>query len=375
MPWTGAMNNNKLLIAVAGAGKTTFLIDEALKRQGVVLITTYTKSNEAEIKSKIYRKLAYIPSNIEIESWFEFLLRQGVRPFQGIMNDSLYEKRTGFVLTNEKSAMYTNETDILKHYFTKGLKIYSDKVSKFTVKCNEKMNGKVVDRISRIYSHIFIDEIQDMVGYDLELLKCLFDSSSEVIIVGDPRQTTFTTHPTDKYSQYKNGNIEGFILKEVGVQKCEIDKCTLKTSHRNDEKICAYSSRLYPSFPKSISCDCVICRTYTKEHNGIFLIKKEDIPDYMVKYKPIQLRWNKKVVGYPGYPIYNFGDSKGMTFDRVLIYPTAKIVSWIKNNTVKLEELTKSKFYVALTRARQSVALVMDYDERYIIDGVEYYAA
>ncbi|MDR2409874.1 MAG: UvrD-helicase domain-containing protein, partial [Bacteroidales bacterium] len=248
MLWTGVMNNNKAMIAVAGAGKTTFLIDEALKRQGSILITTYTQSNEVEIKSKIYRKLGYIPSNIDIESWFEFLLRQGVRPFQGIMHNSLYEKRIGFILTNTKSAMYIRESDIIKHYFTEELKIYSDKVSKFTVKCNEKMSGMVVDRISRIYSHIFIDEIQDMVGYDLELLKQLFDSSSEVIIVGDPRQTTFTTHPTDKYSQYKNGNIEEFILKEVGIQKCKIDKCTLKTSHRNDEKICAYSSRLYPSF-------------------------------------------------------------------------------------------------------------------------------
>jgi DNA helicase-2/ATP-dependent DNA helicase PcrA len=368
------MNNNKLLIAAAGAGKTTFLIDEALKRQGNILITTYTKSNEAEIKSKLYKKPGYIPSNIEIESWFEFLLRQGVRPFQGIMHNSLYEERTGFILTNKKSAMYTKESDILKHYFTKEIKIYSDKASKFTVKCNEKMNGKVVDRISRIYSHIFIDEIQDMVGYDLELLKRLFDSSSEIIIVGDPRQTTFTTHPTDKYSQYKNGNIEEFILKEVGIQKCKIDKHTLKESHRNDEKICVYSSRLYPLFPESVPCRCVICRSYTKEHNGVFLIKKEDVPDYMVKYKPIQLRWNKKTVGYSGYPIYNFGDSKGMTFDRVLIYPTTKIVSWIKDNTVKLEELTRAKFYVALTRARQSVALVMDYDETHTIDGAEYYA-
>ncbi|MDR2601920.1 MAG: UvrD-helicase domain-containing protein [Spirochaetaceae bacterium] len=369
------MNNNKLLIAVAGAGKTTFLINEAIKRHGAVLITTYTKSNEFEIKNKIYRKLGYIPSNIEIESWFEFLLRQGVRPFQGVMHNSLYEERTGFVLTNKKSAPYTKESDILKHYFTKELKIYSDKVSKFTVKCNEKMNGKVIDRISRIYSHIFIDEIQDMVGYDLELLKRLFDSSSEVIIVGDPRQTTFATHPTGKYNQYKNGNIEEFILQEAGFQKCEIDKCTLKTSHRNDEKICAYSSRLYPSFPKSISCNCVICRNYTKEHTGVFLIKKEDVPDYMTKYKPTQLRWDKNVVCHPGSTVYNFGDSKGMTFDRVLIYPTEKIASWIKDNTVKLEELTKAKFYVALTRARQSVAIVMGYDEKHTIDGVEYYAA
>jgi DNA helicase-2/ATP-dependent DNA helicase PcrA len=365
--------NNKLLIAAAGAGKTTYLFKEALKRKETILITTYTKSNENEIKTKIYKKLGYIPQNIEIESWFEFLLRQGVRPFQGTMHNILYEHKIGFVLKNQKSALYTNENDVLRHYFTKELQIYSDKVSKFIVKCNDKMKGKIIDRISRIYKHIFIDEIQDMVGYDLELLRYLFDSSSEIIIVGDPRQAIFATHPTDKYAKYRNGNIENFVLNEVGRQKCEIDKITLNVSHRNDEKICFYSSKLYPEFPKSNACDCDVCRSYNKNHNGVFLVRSQDIPNYISEYKPIQLRWNKRISGYQNYPIYNFGDSKGMTFDRVLIYPTKKIESWIKDNAVELEETTRAKFYVALTRARQSVAIVMDYDREKAIEGLEYY--
>jgi ATP-dependent exoDNAse (exonuclease V) beta subunit len=48
------MVNNKLIIAAAGSGKTTYLIDEAIKnREKKVLITTYTQANEAEIKKKI----------------------------------------------------------------------------------------------------------------------------------------------------------------------------------------------------------------------------------------------------------------------------------------------------------------------------------
>jgi ATP-dependent exoDNAse (exonuclease V) beta subunit len=43
------MVNNKLIIAAAGSGKTTYLIDEAIKyREKKVLITTYTQANEAK---------------------------------------------------------------------------------------------------------------------------------------------------------------------------------------------------------------------------------------------------------------------------------------------------------------------------------------
>lgn len=47
------MSNNKLTIAAAGSGKTTYLIKEALNsRDGRVIITTYTIANEAEIKKE-----------------------------------------------------------------------------------------------------------------------------------------------------------------------------------------------------------------------------------------------------------------------------------------------------------------------------------
>ena len=56
--------NNKLIIAAAGSGKTTFLVEEALRqKKGKVLITTYTQANEAEIRKKIIEE----NFNIQIE--------------------------------------------------------------------------------------------------------------------------------------------------------------------------------------------------------------------------------------------------------------------------------------------------------------------
>ena len=47
------MNNNSFVIAAAGSGKTTLLVKTALENPDKsILITTYTESNEQEIRDK-----------------------------------------------------------------------------------------------------------------------------------------------------------------------------------------------------------------------------------------------------------------------------------------------------------------------------------
>jgi len=47
-----------------------------------------------------------------------------------------------------------------------------------------------------------------------------------------------------------------------------------------------------------------------------------------------------------------------LSFDRVLIYPTKPILEWIIGKSKELKIESRSKFYVAVTRARYSVAFV-----------------
>ena len=55
----------------------------------------------------------------------------------------------------------------------------------------------------------------------------------------------------------------------------------------------------------------------------------------------------------------NFGESKGLTFERVLIYTTEAFVQWLKNRTAELKPDVRAKLYVALTRARYSAGIVI----------------
>ena len=346
--------SNIVYIAAAGSGKTTKLVKMAIEKSVTerVLITTYTNANEQEIKRKFYQLNSCIPKNVTIQSWFSFLIQHGVKPYQDYLSQDLktFDIR-GMILVSKQSALYMKESDTKKYYFTKSQKIYSDKLSKFVYKCNEVSNGKVLERITKVFKNIYIDEVQDLAGYDLEIIKLLFNSSSNIIITGDPRQTTYLTHHEKKNCIYNYGKIIQF-LKDNRLNY-DIDELTLNGSFRCNKMICEYASILNMDLPKTFSnCD------YGGIKQGVFLIRESDVYRYLQEYNAIQLRYDRRTDCHNDFPIYNFGESKGLTFDNVLIYPTSEIIKWIENHVYNLKDSTRSKFYVALTRARYNVCVV-----------------
>lgn len=367
------MSKNKLIIAAAGSGKTTCLVKEALKlKEGRVLITTYTQANEAEIRKKIIEINKCIPKHITVQTWFSFLLKHGVRPFQPV----LFEKKIkGLLLVNSQSGLkYKMKTGIPvyfkengefeDHYFTKGTKIYSDKLSKFVQRCNEKTDGAVIDRLTRIYSSIFIDEVQDLAGYDLEILKSLFKSACMVLMVCDPRQGTYSTNTTSKHMKFRKSDILSFL--QISSHKIDTDETSLVVNYRSNPDICNFSNQLFPEYPETTSGNKSITG-----HDGVFFVKNCDIDSYLSRYKPMQLRDSVRMQVNKAYQVMNFGESKGLAFDRVLIYPTKPMIEWILNHSKELLPTSLSKLYVAITRARYSVSIVYDFDLSTRISGVE----
>ena len=358
------MKTNLIIIAAAGSGKTRRLVDEALKNSSEkILVTTYTQANEEEIRKKFFKKNKFIPENITIQTWFSFLLEHGVRPYQGCLFENEIK---GMILVNNQSAKYSKESDIQKHYFTDGQKIYSDKISKFVYKCNEKSNGSVIDRLSRIYSHIYIDEVQDLAGYDLELLKLLFKCNSSTLLVGDPRQGTYSTSSTTKNKKYKKSKIVCFF--EDIPNEIKTDDTSLTINYRCISDICNLSNKLFPDLQSTKSGNAK-----KTEHDGIFLVRSQDAEKYLQKFNPMQLRDTKRTKVSNNFKVMNFGESKGLSFKRVLIYPTKPFINWLINNDSDLKPTSRSRFYVAITRAKYSVGIVYDFDSSLKIEGVKFY--
>ena len=323
---------NELIIACAGSGKTTLLVKKAIEKANsgeTVLITTFTEACEQEIKDKMVEENGgYIPDRITIQTWFSFLIKHGARPYQDCVIDT---EITGLVLVSGRSGL-RNETaegrkfywgeakDPYNFYFSKTGKIYSDKLAKFVVRCNKDSGEKVIKRISQCFDNIFVDEVQDLAGYDLDILKGLFDCQSKILLVGDPRQATYSTNNAQKNVKFRKSQIVDFFY-DNSINIATDDK-SLMVNHRCSPQICEFSNTLYPSWPKATSGQNV-----ETGHDGIFIIEKSQVDSYLEEYRPVQLRYSVTKQVNANYSVHNFGKSKGLTFERVLIYPTTPDLS------------------------------------------------
>lgn len=364
--------SNCLIVAAAGSGKTTYLVKRALEiRDQKVLITTFTEANEREICKKMIEIHGSIPQNITVQTWFSFLIEHGVRPYQSFLFNGkvtgleLVNQKSGFHFSSKYGPVYWGEKDVQKHYFNSAGQIYSDKLSKFVFQVNDLSGGLVMDRLSRIYPNIFIDEVQDLAGYDLALIKLFMQSNSNLTMVGDPRQVTYHTHEEAKFGKYSEGKIEQFIQTECKKIQIDIDHKSLCTSHRNKQGICEFANQLYPEMEP-----CGYDEQDPTGHDGVFLVYEEDIDEYLKEFSPIQLRDKITVDVKDSYAAMNFGNAKGLTFDRVLIYPTKPMLEWIKDHSKSLKPESRSKFYVAITRARHSVGIVISKKTKVPLQGV-----
>lgn len=378
------IGENRLIIAAAGSGKTTFLVEEALRiRDKRVLITTYTESNEAEIRQKFFDVAGHVPSNVVIMTWFSLLITHGVKPFQGAVFDFSVK---GMVLVQAQSAIrYTNsqgigvpwpDEDIANHFFDPRGQVFSDKLSKLVIRCNEKSGGAVFDRLSRVFPYVFVDEVQDLAGYDLDILEALARSPVHLLMVGDPRQVTYLTHNERRLAKYANGGIADFLRTLPKKLKIEVDDASLNRSHRNSAAICAVSSRLFPKFAATQACECASCRCPPPANAGVFILRICDYAHYLATIRPLQLRDRITSGGVdPSSPAMNFGESKGCGFDHVVILPTGPMKKWLADPDSKLAAHSRAKFYVALTRARHSVAIAMDWKADSLPAGFSLYDA
>lgn len=344
---------SRLIIAAAGSGKTQTLIEQALSVDNAsVLITTYTDKNVDEICNRIVDIKGFIPSNISVIPWFTYLLRNFVRPYQSYFNK---ERVKGIMMVGGQS---TNRISSQKKefYFDSNNNIYSDKIAFFANKCIDKYDGLPLTILTKLYQYIFIDELQDMAGHDLEhIKKLILFNRIPIFCVADPRQCVFVVSQSQKNKNKSRSNLISFFLTKEFKNILLIDESSKNTNYRCTADICELSNSLYPQLPQVLCGNLLV-----KDHMGVFFVRKSDIPKYMETYRPMQLCKDKNAPTNKRYAQLTFGKSKGTTFDRVIIYPTKTMLDFFIRGK-DLKQQTRAQLYVALTRARFSVAIIYDY--------------
>ncbi len=344
---------NKIVIASAGSRKTTFVVEDALSKSAnsKILILTYTIENLKQIEDYVIQRNRVVPCNITIQSWYSFLLSDGARPYQNFVYDKA--RIPSIYFQEGRSAPYTKKSNIERYFFSSDGRIFTDKIAEFACQCNSKSNGLAIDRLEHIYDYIYIDEVQDLAGYDFDFLELLLLSKISVRAVGDSRQSTYFTNCSPKNSKFKGKSIINLFKYWEKLGLCNIEE--KNECFRCNQMICDFADKLYPEMSKTKSLNIIITG-----HDGIFTVCEAELHNYIERYCPRILRDSAKT-DTAGFPALNFGLSKGQNFKRVLVFPNGPIRAYLKNGDPnKLKDITKARFYVALTRARYSVAFFFD---------------
>ncbi|XAS73393.1 UvrD-helicase domain-containing protein [Micrococcaceae bacterium Sec5.1] len=344
---------NRLTLAVAGSRKTQSIVDACA--QGALgkrrLVLTFTQTGQAELERRLNAECApgFVP---DVMGWFAFLLRHCVRPYLPLLFKDQQLRGLNFDGQPDGGRYATGTA----RYFDSGGRAYRLHLSKLAFEVLKKSAGAVVDRISRIYDEIYVDEVQDLTGCDLHILEQLMRAESiDLNMVGDVRQSVFDTNPQDPNLRKYRGveMLKWFALHEKSglleiLQKIE--------TWRANQVIADFSDKLFPSeftFGSTVSR-----QNLTTGHDGVFAVTSTDVPAYMSAFNPQPLRESKTTAPTSDLPFRNFGKVKGLTFDRVLIYPTGPITKYLTDGT-ELQPKSACGLYVAVTRAKHSVAFVV----------------
>ncbi|WP_455387580.1 UvrD-helicase domain-containing protein [Petrachloros mirabilis] len=340
-------SQNIAVLAAAGSRKTESVVETALSVQdGRVLISTYTDENQRHILRRIEQKVGVIPKHITVMGWFSFLIAQCARPYQRAITGHPF--LIGGLNFKGRRSRFTKKAD-LRYFVDSNADLYRDGVSDFVVQLNAETSGAVVERLERIYSHVLIDEVQDLVGYDLDVLELLMSSRVNLTMVGDPRQYTIATNLGSRNKKYRGQGLIQWFSEQEG-------RCSLETrnySHRCNQAICDFADTIVPELPRTRSRNSSVTR-----HDGVFTVRASFLKDYLRDYGPMTaLRYDKNANTY-GVPATNIGVAKGSTHDRVIIFPTRPMLTYLADGDAsKLK--APEKLYVAITRARFSVAFIV----------------
>jgi len=345
---------NRLKLAVAGGRKTQSIVDSCLEapRERRILALTYTLNNQREL----VRRLAKHPpgAGVEVQGWFSFLLGHWVRPYLPTRWPG--RRLRGFSFDGDPGMYTTGE----RRFLDDEGRAYKRHLAQLALETHQASSGAVLDRLSRIYDEIHIDEIQDLNGYDLEVLAELMGSPIELNLVGDIRQALILTNVQDpKNRQYKGVRIKAWF--EMHEQRRRLSITHEAATWRSNQLIVDFADSIFDDswgFSKTVSHNSAVTG-----HDGVFVLSPEHVDAYVSLYDPLCLRYSASSATSLDLPFMNIGVAKGLSVDRVLIGPTAGMIDFLRTGRT-MGEVPSCSLYVAVTRARFSVAFVADNPSR-----------
>ena len=328
------MVDKKLILAVAGSGKTTNLINKLNLNERFYLVT-YTITNASLIRLRIIKKFGYLPNNIKVSTYFNFLYSFCIKPFL-------------FYKYNLKGVFFENspEPTNVRKYISKSGYAYHNRLGKLIE--YENLIDDIKLRLEKFCDHFYYDEVQDLGGHDFNFIMELSKSNVNFLYVGDFFQQTYVT----SFDRNVNGNLHkdyDKYLKRYEDYNITIDLETLSNSWRCSPTICNYISENLG----------IIIGSHRTDSTEITLIEDKETISSIIKDNSI-IKLVFRNANKRDFRAKNWGECKGEDdfIDTCIIMNATTFKLYKKDNLFKLANQTKNKLYVALSRTRGNCYLV-----------------
>lgn len=347
---------NQAILAPAGGRKTQRIVQACSEGAPSCsrLVVTFTSDAQDILTSRLHL-VCSADSMPEVLGWYGFLLRHIIRPYINCLYDIDEVAGLHFVTGKDPGAKAFGKS----RYFDTSGRAYSTRISLLAMNIIRAIKGAPIDRLERIYDEIYIEEVQDLTGNDLDILDHLLSSKIDMTLVGDIRQSLLTTSRSDR----KNLSYAGLRMIDWFHERAARDSLRLTeetVSWRCSQEIIDLADRVLP--------EGVFGATASKappaahgQHTGVWVISRENAVSYFTHYTPSVFRESVRTRIPDGiHGAINSGHCKGMTVEHALIFPTKTMIDFLSGNANSLADRSAARFYVAITRAVYSVAIVVD---------------
>lgn len=356
------MSKSIVYLAVAGAGKT-YTICNSIDSNKRNLILSYTNENIMNIIKELKESKGYTLENTIVMTFDSFLLSYFIWPYLNRIEKELFnmtescEKKISLLRQAfDKDKRWQMSKTNRSHYFLKNQK---NEYSLILSNCADLVLSDLrfankkslfdlgMERIKMFYDCIYIDEFQDYRQSKYDLMVKIMNNIDEGYLYGDyfqhsvSGQTNFGKpfSSTCTYAKFKNELVKnGFVVNETA----------LSQTRRCSEQICAF---IRDKFNIEIYSNPEMNRMGDIR----YVFDSNELKSIMLKEKVIVLFLEKN---YYKTGI-TFGISKGNTYENIIvIVPDSNLINAEGKKELKvIENNTKNKLYVALTRATGNVYL------------------
>ncbi len=328
--------DKRLILSVAGSGKTKYIIDYTDERRHF-LILTYTTNNLANIKNRVAAKYGCIPKNIEIFSYFSFLYSFCFKPFllNTVGAKGIDFKRKAYIKAGGDA-----------RYIDSYMRVYSYRLAKL-LEVKGVMND-VKGRIEKYFDAVLIDEVQDFAGNDFTFIERIAACNVDLVLVGDYFQHTYDTSRDGRINENLHADLARYRARfeAAGVI---VDRNTLSKSYRCSKSVCSFISERMD----------VAIGTHRDDETQIEYVDNDDGIRGLLGCGAIIKLFYENGKTYP-LNSKNWGDSKGEDHHHnvcvVLNKNTDKLFR--ERRLAELPSRTKNKLYVAITRTRNNLYFV-----------------